>query len=294
MSTKQLSVSVVRALISCFILFVIFSALPISPPKGPDGEELLKPLQFNNTTADLHKLDVEKITDEIRMRIEQENEWYRYKFLFVGSLLLASVVHLSLFKGRKVTGRQLPPAETRLLQIVQSRATLAVLALALVIALAIDTHIRVGVTSSNIAGLFLYANNCSDWERYLRATGMMHTDWPYMFFYWPHFHFLTLVMYAFYIIGFQYAASNDGSRDNWLPIGGFFLVHITVLYFAVSAHLAPGRLRCTPFDLQLLPWAVVCFFALLSVVLCLPSAPYLRRLLYCKNMNETTATGQSG
>jgi hypothetical protein len=289
--------------LSSAFLLILFSARPIdlntqrlnydaSAASGTNAQELVK-------------LEVQKANDEIKMRIEQEDTWFHYKFLLVGALLASFLGYLG-FGGSKSHSS---PQE-RLEEIVGSGATCSVLALACVVALAIDMHIRNNMVV--IQQLALWINYYAEpallqtsyrsmragafipWEQFLRIPGAgMHRDDLYGSAFYPHLNFVTWVIYVLYL-GSLYRLSFErsdarksqrpaSSRQTQIAIAGFALVHLSFGAFTWIAHYVPGAflLKLMPYSenwksgatsalIYLLPWA---FLVLLNIPYLWPFLP---------------------
>jgi hypothetical protein len=194
--------------------------------------------------------EIKKANEEIRMRLDQEDQWYHYKFLIVGGVLAA-------FIGRFAIGRKdRKDSEEQLEDLLRSNATCLAMALACVLAFAVDIHIRNNMTVTNQLGNWLayYAeptlqHSCFQssmdsgplllWENFLRVDRGMHVSLLYSFTFWPHLHFLTAVLYLIYLAIFHRAIRDARTKDPRLTLAGFVLVHISIGVFAWVAHTAP-------------------------------------------------------
>lgn len=190
--------------------------------------------------SELLKVEHEKAVSEIKMRIEQGDAWFRYKFTLVGALIAALIGYL--FKS----------GENKIEKIVKSNSTCIVLALAFLLAINIDTYNRMSDSVTNQLGnwiayyvepAFLHAhtdcqqkapplnnpgllkkNSFYPWEQFIRVTdsstvckapngykensnslegGGLHTDLLYTLFFKPHGHLLTWLIYLIYLAVFQ-------------------------------------------------------------------------------------------
>jgi hypothetical protein len=257
------------ALTSVFLM-ILFSARPIDLNTGPLNYQASA--RFEPNAPELVKLELQKANDEIKMRIEQEDTWFHYKFLLVGALLASFLGYLG-FGGSKSHSS---PQE-RLAEIVSSSATCSVLALACVVALAIDMHIRNNMVV--IQQLALWINYYAEpallqtsydsmrggaflpWEHFLRVPGAgMHRDDLYGSAFYPHLNFVTWVIYLLYLGSFQrLSLAQAESRESQQPISspqtgiavaGFALVHLSLGAFTWMAHYVPGA-----FVIKIMPYS---------------------------------------
>lgn len=277
-------VRVAVLILASMLLIVLFAFRPVRLQSGLLKYDVATAKPLDGTARELIRLELQKANDEIKLRIEQEDTWFHYKFLLVGVLLAAFLGYLGFGDGRLFgeSNRGTPQKERspkeRLDEILDSRATCSVLVMALVVALTIDMHVRNNAIviqqlalwianqvepaflqtafSSQATGAFL------PWEQFLRvefpAAGM-HRDDLYGFAFYPHLHFLTWVLYMFYLGSFQKLSlahgrllkPNESARlqQPWITIAGFVLVHLSFAAFAWIGHYVPGAL-----ELKILPW----------------------------------------
>jgi hypothetical protein len=200
--------------------------------------------------------EIKKVNEEIKMRIDQEDHWYDYKFLIVGGLLAAFIGKFAI--GDK--GDKTP--EEQLRGLLGSNATCLAMALACVLAFAVDIHVRHNMTVTNQLGNWLayYAepalqHSCFQhsvethpfllWENFLRTSGGMHVSTLYSFTFWPHLHFLTGVVYLIYLAILHYVMESAEPKEKLLAFAGFVLVHGSIGVFAWAAHSAPESFEFT-------------------------------------------------
>lgn len=228
-------------------------------------EASAKPM--GGAARELVKLELQKANDEIKLRIEQEDTWFHYKFLLVGVLLAAFLGYLGFGDGKFGFGfgksRKTGTPKERLDEILDSRATSSVLVLALVVALAIDMHIRNNAMVIQQLALWItyhvepaFLQTAFEgkataaflpWEQFLRVESPvagMHRDDLYGFAFYPHLHFLTWVLYMFYLGSFQKLSlvhSNESKRQHKsITMAGFVLVHLSLAAFTWIGHYVPG------------------------------------------------------
>jgi hypothetical protein len=300
-------------------LFVLFSVRPmrldISP--GDKTEEVFDRQKYTTESKatdafELIKAEHLKAVDEIKLRIEQEDTWFHYKFVLVGGLLALLLSRLVLAGGER-------SMDERLEELFESAATCSVLALATIVALAIDIHIRNNIMVVQQLGLWIAnyvepallhkpvnldsAAGFVPWEQFLRTQALgheaMHRDDLYGFIFYPHLHYLTWIIYISYLglfqkFGLSYARNLEKGKNNqetpsqetgrWLAIAGFVLVHITIGAFTSIAHFAPSAFtfKIYPFGGEM--WkgglAGAAYFLIPWVFLSLLNLPYLYFLLF--------------
>ena|ERR1700674_4139432 len=241
--------------------FILFSARPVRLA-SPLGEYAGSPEHspIASGALDFVKAEYEKAVEEIRFRIEIEDNWYHYKFLLIGGL----VVFL-LGWGRARRDPSNDPSK-----LLDSEINCSICAVACVIALAIDIHIRNNTIVTQQLGLWI-ANYVEPaflqtpfplknptgfvpYEQFLRIqlpgiTGM-HADELYSFAFWPHLHFLTWVVYILYVWLFHRALRlNSSTRRKAFLFAGFALVGISFAAFTWVAHSGPEYL-----EFKIVPW----------------------------------------
>jgi hypothetical protein len=179
-----------------------------------------------------------KVTDEIKTRIEEENELFRYKFSLVGALLAAFLARIW-FQGDSASNST---PDERVEQLLDSGATSSVLTLACVIAVSIDIHIRTATIVTNQLGLWIaqfiepaaIRQPFQGYENFLRGSSQgagMHGDGLYGFMYWPPLHFLTWIVYLLYLSVLQNVCSRHTGKFQSM-VAGFLVVHFSIGAFA--------------------------------------------------------------
>ena len=306
--------------LAALILFGLFAAPPLKlrdTTYSDNPTKVSNPTPLKNTdsasltpaerlVSDEHK----KAVDEIKMRIEQEDGWYRYKFVLIGGLLLAFIAHIAGWPSERSTERDL---EGRMETLLRSNATCVVLALAAVVAFTIDLHIRSSIIVINQLGLWLrhYVEPALlqhkieppgflPWESFLRvgrpATGFQ-LDELYQFVNLPHLHFLTFVIYVVYLGVLQTICLESLNRPRgslvphprWSAVVGFVLVHVAMFAFVWAGHTAPSAFEFKPIPfvewwtwgwtpplLYLIPWALLVGTSVPYLLLLWPSPPKFR------------------
>lgn len=250
---KNWSTRILILIASFILLILIFSASPIDLHKN-FKPSVIKPILKNDPAYEFLIAEHTKAVDEIKMRIEHRDQWFHYKFLLIGALIAG---FFTLFKSKKQDANQ----DNHLERLLKYNATCFALALGCVVAVAIDIHIRKNMIVVQQLGLWIhyyvepvfsasgyfehFPEDFYFWEQFLRispndeAGVSMHSDYLYIFMYWPHLHFLTFVLYMFYLIIFQEICLQSKNLQKWYTIAGFVFVHASILAFTVISHVAP-------------------------------------------------------
>jgi len=312
--------SIVLLLTSLFLL-PVFSVQPmklrnrlayyaLSQPAWNQPASKLQVWKPVGTAQDLIKTELQKTIDEIKLRIEEEDAWFHYKILLVGGLLIAFLQYI------KETKRDQPGSNQRLEYLFNSQSACSALALACIIALAIDIHVRNNTVV--IQQLALWIANFAEpallqlrfpvpelqgaflpWEQFLRVgdpgttVAGMHQDNLYGFAFYPHLHLLTWLLYSVYLVMFQQVNLSQETpprqERSSILIFGFVLVHLTLAILAWIGHAAPSafKLRLIPFNewcwgwqnsvLYLVPVLLVSVGNLLYAFFLQGSLPWQRR-----------------
>jgi hypothetical protein len=240
-----------------FNLILIFSVCPMDLLNPGDVFEHPPGLAPDSTAAKFLIEENKKAVEEIKSRDEEEDSWFHNKFILVGGLL-AATIGFGLQRGAQST-------EDQLTALSESPATAVILALASVLALGIDMHVRGNTCEVSQLGLWiryyvepvmlhgnyddggaksLETKNFKGWEEFLRTENKDRTSasavyWEgskgtgkhsgelWNFFYEPHTHFLTVFVYVLYLAFFQAFALNPKTG------GGFSRRSIPIISFAV-------------------------------------------------------------
>jgi hypothetical protein len=262
--------------LSLFLLLLLFSVRPMRLNYDLTAYGR-KPVELKPKAEELIKAEHQKAIEEIKLRIEQEDTWFHYKFVLVGGLIV-------FFSGYLGFGGKGSNPEKNLEKISQSSAVCVVLALACVIAFSIDMHIRNNTTV--IQQLALWIENFVEpaylqtevrndptgflpWEQFLRKEGAvqgMHRDDLYGFIFYPHLHYITLFLYILFLWVFQNFYFRQSANESGKPLiarardklkaqkrtamSAFVLVHATLLAFTLIGHTAPSA-----FDFKIFPWS---------------------------------------
>lgn len=215
-----------------------------------------------------------KAVEEIKNRDLEEDSWFHNKFLLVGGLLAATLGYI------KFGGSEESSPEKRLEELSQSQSTAAVLALACVVALGIDIHIRQSMSVVEQLGLWIRSyvepllhggmlqplqtmKDFRGWEEFLRTsggdstlglkeagTGFHSSDFTNLLDA-SHIHFVTALMYLLYILVFQAFAQQENKSkhsrrvENSIALSCFTIVHVAFVILAWFAHSAPEMFQFT-------------------------------------------------
>lgn len=250
-------------LLASLALWVIYSNPPLDRCQAPP--DLSSALCQKETNTSKLLLDEHaKVVDEIKMRIEDENELYRYKFVLMGGLLLAFLGHIALplLKDEKriieltngKTDRNTNGPEERIAKLMNSSATFLVLGLAFTIAVTIDLHMRTATIAMNQLALWIkdYVEPAfihkplMGYETYLRLPGAMSDSIFYGFMYWPPLSLVSWLIYLAYLIVLQNVFRQRTQRRMQILLG-FVLVHSSLAAFAWMGHTAPSAFQFTLF-----------------------------------------------
>ena len=263
--------------------------------------------------------------------MEEEDSWFHDKFILVGGLLAFFLGYVGGFWGVSRRGRRESDTKnesldeknhegrlrskgrerdlernTRLESLLKSNWTCSVLALACVVALAIDMHLRNNIiVIQQIAlwtayyvepaylGIGFDPQNTTGfvpWEQFLRLEkySSMHRDELYGLGFNTHLHFLTGVLYIIYLVVFQNVCIKlcrdrtlASQRQQQIAFTGFLFVHVSALAFSWIAHSAPGtcEVNLIPFGkLWVEGWISSIVYLLPVLGLVLICLPYLRCL----------------
>lgn len=267
-------------------LVLIFSVCPMdlwSKPNESDFNQV--GLQAESTAAKFLIEENRKAVDEIKARDEEEDTWFHNKFILVGGLLAATLGYIGFGPKSEQS------AEEKLSSLSTSPSTALLLGLASILALGIDMHVRGNACEVSQLGLWIryyvepvLLHRDSDgnvsaslpkaflgWEEFLRrdvpksdfkpvrwdsdeSKGIgKHSGELWNFFYEPHTHFLTGLIYLLYLTLFQSFALrprvNTASDQTRMQVMCFAVVQASFFAFAWIAHSAPEM-----FDFKVLPF----------------------------------------
>jgi hypothetical protein len=240
-------------------------------------------------TDELIKIEHQKAIEEIKLRLEMQDSWYHYKFIIIGGIFALFLGQTGLSIGRSTATAK--KSTKRFNDILTAGSNYSILVLAVVIALAIDMHIRNGMFGVQTIGLWIaYYVEPSypvtvyfPWEQFLRQLNSpsIHLDSLYKLGFSLHLHFLTIAVYLVYVIVLQQICltSNRRVRDGQKPIVifGFLLVHLAALGFVFVAHAIPGAyaMNLIPFTRWASGWWNVGYYLIPWFFLVAVNLPYL-------------------
>ncbi|WP_133512331.1 hypothetical protein [Candidatus Thiosymbion oneisti] len=286
------------------VMLMLFWFPPVDICKEGKAESCLKEIEFEKrfgvsnpkelsifefTESDIILAEHNKAVEEIKLRIEREDDWFHQKFLLVGMLLFGFAAKLIVdysssmsteSKKGEQTKKEPPESKGSTVNHPVSAvvAICLVVAVATCIALAIDAHLRSIISGAAQLGVwihrhiedrFLLEYTFLGWETFIRHghavpdTGGMHTDVIWRFT-WPHLHIITWLLYSTYLfLLFQAWKQIKIDKDpgdvhnrlklqrEWLIIS-FWFVHLLLFGFAWMAHGYPSAFFTKPW-----PWSSV-------------------------------------
>jgi hypothetical protein len=164
--------------------------------------------------------------------------------VLVGAVVLGFIVKIYVEASNTKGGQKKPQWDVDDIQenLFSSSATCTVLALACVVSLAIDSHIRVHTATAAQVGIWIKEcveapifgkDSFTGWETFLHnpLSGEnekgMHADDLYRFL-WPHLNILTWLVYVTYMMVLFRTLRTVQSNRRVIFIG-FILVHLSLL-----------------------------------------------------------------
>lgn len=246
-----------------------------------------------------------KCGEEIKMRLEQEEVWFHYKFVFLGALL-AGYLFRTLLKEPKGDQYEEFLSPKLLREVFGHVSTLILLGICCAVCIVLDMHIRanrivineLGSWISNVAEPAIYGPDWDNsrvigWEHFLRLSGGHHTDPAFHLLFWPEMFLVTVAVYASYSYVFfwqvrrQIRETNDERRlEERLQIGTYCLLHFLILVCALSTHYAPPNFRLRPWWWQseegLTPnQTILGYFALAVVAIAISFCTWMQTRRLC-------------
>nr|VFK63084.1 MAG: hypothetical protein BECKUNK1418G_GA0071005_102916 [Candidatus Kentron sp. UNK]VFK70715.1 MAG: hypothetical protein BECKUNK1418H_GA0071006_103616 [Candidatus Kentron sp. UNK] len=203
--------------------------------------------------------ELEKAEKEIRLHQHQEDDWFHNKFLLIGVLVLGFAMNI-LTPYSNASNSSNTSIDRIRRKIFSSGTTCLMLAIACVISLLMDAHIRAHVSKATQAGLWIkhYVEKpiisqdeelCIDrnkgkdclkgWETFLYKDGM-HSDPSYRVT-WHNSHALSWLIYIIYM-ALLFNVWKSKPYDRSVLFFGFVLVHVTLVGFAWMGHSFPSTL----------------------------------------------------
>jgi len=306
---REKYVKAVLVLVTSLCMAFMFSVRPVrmAPALTIYGQSAATSTHTQQQ-LDFIKAENQKAIDEIKLHIQMQNDWFHYKFILVGAVI-------AFFLNAYKTRLEKDPS-FQLIDLLNTDFWCMVLALASLVSIAIDMHVRDSIVVVQQLGLWItyYAEPALlqspfspsssgkflPWEQFLRqhdsGTSGMHRDDLYGFAFYPHLHFITWVLcisYFLILLNFWRRESKTGPvQQQSFAMGGYLLVQSALLVFTWLAHAGPSALefKVNPISdhwvqgdiapVYFLPyWAVVAIlnFPKLAARLCGPLKP-------CKSM----------
>jgi hypothetical protein len=193
-----------------------------------------------------------KANNEIQSRLNQETEWFKIKYLYVGIILLGFLIN-TYFKADSMSSDDVHKS---FLEASASFVTSFILSVTVIVAVSIDMQIRAGRIVINQLGSWinhyaepiLLGKEGLGWESFLRLEGAYHTNGVYTMTFWPNIYFLSIGLYALYLVVTQQTLAKENSHRNTVLLG-FWMLHITLLVAALSSHVVPYTFQVLPHPL---------------------------------------------
>jgi hypothetical protein len=251
--------------------------------------------------------EVQKANDEIKMLEEEIDTWYHYKFILIGGLVAIFLGQTGGLGGGR--NRPVDISDASLGTVFTSTRAALVLALACVIALAVDMHIRNNFFGMQQLGYWLSTRvepkgeiASRFWETFLRGESKhsMQNSLAIQMLYGIQVHFLTIFVYLLYLSIFQGVSLfvQDKGKQT-IALATFLMVHLTVIAFIILVHTVPAVYNVSWFpgdcsictineSLAAIPYAVA------WVVLILLNLPYLIYLFPSVKSAETLESDHAG
>jgi hypothetical protein len=297
-------------LVGMFLLLAFFFVPPpirlipeLTEYAGKRAEDAKKyrenPKDFNFTPLDKSTqdfLDIEhhKVIDEIKLRIEEEDSWFHYKFILIGGTIAIFLGQLGFGEKRNSVTNE--PNE-RLKSIFTAESTYSILVLSCVIALFIDMHIRRHYYAIQQLGLWIanyvepsyvtpkdVASGFRPWEQFLRSanpSGVLLDSLKRLADSF-HQHFMTIFIYLLYSIVLQeiclgFVNNERSQRQKFIVITGFVFVQISALVFTFVAHMMPAALvmQLIPFGSMVNSWQSTLYYLIPLFLIVTLHLPYL-------------------
>lgn len=251
----------IRWLLSVMLLIPIFWLPPMDLNKDLKSysESPSYIININSPKAKLLIEEHKKAVDEISLRLAQGNDWFKWKFLIVGGVIMGAFTFVSLRQKINLEDPQDQSLNNLLTILFSSYYLLLVLALAVILSIIIDFHGRHNIIEINQLGLWIAyfveptfygalstESNCLNqllgWEQFIRqGKGSLHTDIFSSIANWTLLHLLTVIVYGSYLVVLRQASQNELNTEYWFIKSSFVLVHISILAFAIFGHTIPGN-----------------------------------------------------
>lgn len=284
-------------IIAFFLLALLFVSPPIRYSNTTTDRTFPDSIDKDEPSTQFIAAEYQKAIDEIKFRLEQQDSWYHYKFIFIGGLLalfLGQTGLLSgLFKGRPSASANAD--YSRIKNILTADSNYAVMVLACVLALIVDMHLRNHMFSMQTLGLWIAnyvepsyfpkhpGNGFYPWEQFIRNphSSSLHLDSLYRLAFSTHLHFMTTIIYLLYLTVFQQICLTfnkiGGRMRKQIILLGFVFVHLSVLAFIFVAHAVPStyEMLLIPFNRWANGWISLSYYIIPWLVLVALNLPYL-------------------
>lgn len=250
---------------SCLLLFVLFTrpSVYINRQLVIQAEDAVKlqckdqrPIS-NEMLKEGLKIELNKANTEIQAKLDHEFEWIRLKYYVVGALFLGFWSRAFLKNGS--SSDEDKGVLDKFKSYIASTATSFILALTALIGITVDMQILSARIVMEQLGhwIYLYAepiflayDSTDDaknvgWEKFLKLQGGFQNSIENSLMFWPNIFFLSILLYAFYLLSSTLAVKNhihnpQNTNDTTLLWIGFWLLHITLLFFTFSNHIIPS------------------------------------------------------
>jgi hypothetical protein len=213
-------------------------------------------------------IQLDKANTEIQSRLNQEVEWFKLKYLYVGVILLGFLIN-TYFKNssdqESKHGDDHEPESTfgRFVAASQSSVTSFILSLSVVVAVSIDMQIRAGRIVINQLGSWIYnfaeplllrlngnLPNKLGWEAFLRLDGGYHNNTVTAMTFWTNIYILSIALYILCLeVSRRALKKHKDEPSKHIVYFGFWMLHMTLLIATFSNHIVPFTFRVDPFPI---------------------------------------------
>jgi hypothetical protein len=290
----------VKLIFPCVLLYLLFISPTMELDEAFKPDLTTHPVPLYSTTtggpsglsaeAKLLLAEHRKCVEEIQHYADQESRWFELKFMFAGAFILGFFLQ-ALLKPSLDSDAQ---PNSKLSKIVRLPTMQLVIALACVVSIVVDTHIRANRNVVNQNGIWIaefvepvflrtdaqvdYQKQVLAWEQFLRVKApgneqAHHTDLFYSLTFWPYMYLITIGLYALYLFILYETRTIADEEDN-SPTAysmrrfAFWLLHLTLLVCVSCTHYVPSMYRISIFGSPLIASATVFMvYPLMCVVL---------------------------
>jgi len=219
--------------------------------------------------AELLLAEHRKCVEEIQHYADQESRWFELKFMFAGAFILGFFLQALLKPSLDSDVQPL----TKLSKVVRLPTMQLVIALACVVSIVVDTHIRANRNVVNQNGIWIaefvepvflhtdahaeYHGQVLPWEQFLRVKAphheqAHHTDVFYSLTFWPYMYLITIGLYALYLFILSETRTTADEEDNSSTAHSmrrfaFWLLHLTLFVCISCTHYLPSMYRISIF-----------------------------------------------